>query len=975
MRKQDIHKRLLARVLFFVVYLAGLTVSAKGQLLAESPSFPQDTSGLSITVDCSKGNQGLFNYTSTGDIYVHIGVITNLSTGSSDWKYVPFTWGTTDPLARAVYLGNNKYQYTIPHIRSFFNVPAGETILKMAVLFRNGSGSQVQRNADGSDMYLPVYNNALAARFLLPPFQPYYTPVPEPVQKSIDDTLPVKFMVNKPAALSLYFNGAQVLTTGSADSLQTVLTITGSGNQQVIATANDGINSLADTISFFVAGAVNTAPLPSGVKEGINYPPGDTSAILAFYAPHKNKIVVTGDFNNWTQQTAYQMNRTPDSNYYWLTIRGLTPGVEYAYQYVVDDTLVVADYNTEKVLDRNVDPSIPTAIYQGLKPFPVKAGGTLVSIIQTAKPAYAWQVNSFQRPDKRRLVIYELLVRDFISPADWQSLRDTLGYLKRLGVNAVEVMPFNNFEGASSWGYNPNFYFAPDKVYGTETALKQFIDACHQQGMAVIMDMVLNHSFGSSPMVQLYFDNAKGVPAANNPWFNQYTTHAYNVGYQFNHESPATKTFTQRVLAHWLNNYHIDGYRFDLAKGFTQRRTCDAMGNNCDVNAWGAYDASRVAIWDTIYQQLQVISPDSYCILEMFADNSEQKVESDHGMMLWGNMNYNFNQATMGYSDGWDLSGGLYSTLGWNQPGLVVYQESHDEERLMYKNEQYGNSNGSYNVRDKATGLRRNAMATVFWALLPGPKMLWEFGELGFDYSINRCGDGTVDAGGNCRTDPKPSGLSFLTDTSRIKLHDVYAAMLKLRASYPGLATPSAISSSLDGAFKTLQVSTDSLRVMAMGNFDVMPANGHVVFPVTGTWYDYFTGQPFPASGGVQYFTLSPGEYRVYVSRNLANVAAGGNGNSGSNPFDMKIYPNPVVNGSAILEYQLPEEGPTSVLVANMMGQTLGSADLGSQAAGPHTLRLAQLSLPLPSLANGYYVLKLVSQGRSSRSTFMIIHP
>src|SRR5882757_3937166 len=193
MRKQDIHKKLLARVLFFAVCLAGLTVSAKGQLLAVSPSFPQDTSGLSITVDCSKGNQGLFNYASTGDIYVHIGVITNLSTGSSDWKYVPFTWGTTDPLARAVYLGNNKYQYTIPHIRSFFNVPAGETILKMAVLFRNGSGSQVQRNADGSDMYLPVYNNALAARFLLPPFQPYYTSVPEPVQKSIGDTLPVKF--------------------------------------------------------------------------------------------------------------------------------------------------------------------------------------------------------------------------------------------------------------------------------------------------------------------------------------------------------------------------------------------------------------------------------------------------------------------------------------------------------------------------------------------------------------------------------------------------------------------------------------------------------------------------------------------------------------------------------------------------------------------------------------------------------------
>ena len=229
---------------------------------------------------------------------------------------------------------------------------------------------------------------------------------------------------------------------------------------------------------------------------------------------------------------------------------------------------------------------------------------------------------------------------------------DTLnGYLKHLGVNAVEIEPFSNFEGSNSWGYNPNFYFAPDKVYGTATAVRQFVDACHQQGMAVIMDMVMNHSFGSSPMVQMYWNGALGVPAANNPWFNQYPTHAFNVGYQFNHESAATRTFTQRVINYWLTNYHIDGYRWDLAKGFTQTNTCDATGNNCSVSAWGNYDASRVAIWDTIYNQMQAASPNSYCILEMFADNSEQKVEAATGMLLWGeDLNTTFNQATMGYN-------------------------------------------------------------------------------------------------------------------------------------------------------------------------------------------------------------------------------------------------------------------------------------------------------------------------------------
>ena len=162
-------------------------------------------------------------------------------------------------------------------------------------------------------------------------------------------------------------------------------------------------------------------------------------------------------------------------------------------------------------------------------------------------------------------------------------------------------------------------------------------------------------------------------------------------------------------------------------------------GNNCNVTAWGNYDAGRVATWKNIYDQMQASSPGSYCILEMFADNDEQSVEANYGMMLWGaNLNPNYNQATMGYNTAspggatWDLTGSIYTSLGgWNNPGLIVYQESHDEERLMYSNENNGNSSGSYNVKDTTTGLLRNAAATAFWALAPGPKMLTEFGELG----------------------------------------------------------------------------------------------------------------------------------------------------------------------------------------------------------------------------------------------------
>ena len=950
-------------IILAVLWCSGVSA----QLLSTVPAFPKDTSTLNIIVDCSLGNQGLYNYGDTG-LYVHIGVITDSSTNSSDWRYVPFTWGTANQLAAATSLGNNKYQFTIHNIRAYFGVPAAEVIYKIAILFRNASGSLVQRNSDASDMYASVYTSSLAGQFTLPPYQPTYIPIPQPLNETVGATLPVKFITNKAASVNLYLNGTSVATGNPVDSVQASIHIVTPGNQQVIATAGDGTTNIADTLNFFVSGANNVVALPAGVNEGINYLPGDTSAILVLYAPLKHKIIVVGDFNNWAQETAYQMNETPDSNYYWLQINGLTSGTEYAYQYVIDDTLQLADYNTEKVLDKSVDPSIPASTYPNLKPFPARASGTLASVIETGQPAYNWQVSNFQRPDKKNLMIYELWLSDFTAAGNWQGLIDTLAYLKRLGVNAVEVEPFSNFEGSLSWGYNPNFYFAPDKVYGTATEVKQFVDACHSQGMAVIMDMVMNHSFGSSPMVQMYWDNALGVPAANSPWFNQYATHADNVGYQFNHESAATKIFTQRVLNYWLNNYHIDGYRWDLAKGFTQTNTCDAMGNNCNVTAWGNYDAGRVATWDTIYNQMQAASAGSYCILEMFADNDEQTVEANYGMMIWGDMNYNYNQATMGYNTGWDLTGGIYTSLGWNNPALVMYQESHDEERLMYKNENYGNTGTGYNIMDTATGLKRNAMAAAFWAMSPGPKMLTEFGELGFDYSINWCTNGSVDATGGCRLVPKPIRWDYLQDTSRKNLHDVYADMLQLRNKYPDLDNANC-TYSLTGAFKSLLLNAADLSVAVIGNFDVVPTTGSVSFPSAGTWYEYFTGSTISATGSAQSITLQPGEYHVYLSQDLSLTTAVTNVPGRDDSLQIKVVPDPAVTAAQV-QFSIPDAGDVTLSVYSMTGQQLGTLQVGYTSPQAQQVPLQSIT-GQAMLAPGMYWIKLSVNGHYNICSFI----
>ena len=285
----------------------------------------------------------------------------------------------------------------------------------------------------------------------------------------------------------------------------------------------------------------NGTEVPAGASDGVTYTNSGTSAIFNLYAPGKTSVSVIGDFNNWQADAKSNLKNTSDGKRWWVQIDNLDPNQEYAYQFLIDGNLKVADPYCEKILDPNNDNYISSAIYPNLKTYPTGKTTGIVSVMQGNKPTYTWKNASITRPDKKNLVIYELHVRDFIAAHDFGTLKDTLNYLSGLGVNAVELMPVNEFEGNLSWGYNPSFYFAHDKYYGTKNALKAFIDECHARGMAVILDMVLNHSFGQSPMVQMYFDTANNRPAANNPWFNAVPTHTYNVGYDFNHESQANK--------------------------------------------------------------------------------------------------------------------------------------------------------------------------------------------------------------------------------------------------------------------------------------------------------------------------------------------------------------------------------------------------------------------------------------------------
>lgn len=876
-----------------------LQVSVFSQLLSWAPAFPvQSTTSLVITMDPTKGNAGLNGYTPTTDVYVHTGVITNLSTSPSNWRYVKFNQNFNQPNGslQAVYLaGTNQWRFTISgNLRTYYGItnPA-ENIQKIAILFRNGAGTVVQRNSDGSDMYIPVSDIGLDTRLTVPFKQPTYIPQPEPISKIVGNTIPFTGVANDLADMNLYFNGNVVQSGFNVSTISSSPTITTAGTQTLVVEATDGIVNKRDTIKFFVPSTVNIAGLPAGVRDGINYEANTTAATFVLYAPGKNRVSIIGDLpgSNWSEQLQYQMNKTPDNNYWWLRVTGLTPGTEYSFQYLVDGTLRIADPYCEKILDPWNDSFIPAATYPGLKPYPTGFTSGIVGIVQTAAPAYNWQTTGYTRPDKRNLMIYELLLRDFLAAPNWQTLKDTLSYLKRLGINTIELMPINEFEGNISWGYNPDFYFAPDKYYGTKNKLKEFIDVCHANGIAVVIDIALNHSFGLSPMVQLYWDAANNRPAANNPWFNPTPRHAFNVGYDMNHESLPTRYFTSRVLEHWLQEYKIDGFRFDLSKGFTQTQTCDVNGANCNVGNWSNYDQSRINIWARYWDTLQLKSPGCYGILEHFANNDEEIALHNQGYLLWGNLNTAFSQSAMAYTTDWNFDWGIHTRRGWNNPHLITYMESHDEERVMTKMLQFGNASAGnvYDTKNLATALKRMELTSAFLLAIPGPKMIWQFGELGYDFSINYCQNGTINS--NCRTDPKPIRWDYYQNANRRALYDVNKAMLQLRKNplYAPLFTSNNISYDLGSLVKWLRVSQGIYGMVVIGNFDVVTQTGSVTFPSAGTWYDYLNpGSTFNATGGSQSFTLQPGEYRVYLNTFIVvpvDILSFTGQNSGHNNF------------------------------------------------------------------------------------------
>ncbi len=770
------------------------------------------------------------------EFYAHTGVITDKSTSNGDWKYVKTDWGTNSDDTKLVRYGNTDIFYLVLNggPKAYYGVPEGEAIEKLAFVFRSAD-SKSELKDNGNDIFITLSKGGLDILFTSPQNGEIW-------EVGTPYTVSVQF---SEATYGKLFQNEQLVAESNGEKISYEFTPSQAEDLIFKAEAGNGTEVITEEVRVSILGETIDQTRPAGVREGVTVEGSEATFVL--YAPGKESVSLLGDFNDFQVSNDYLMKR--DGDYFWCTVSGLESNVEYAYQFLVDGSIRVGDPYGTKVLDPWNDPWIPASTYPDLKAFPTNASD-MVCTFTTATPApYNW--SDFDRPAKNALAIYELHFRDFSSTSDIDGAMEHLDYLDRLGVNAIELMPIMEFDGNDSWGYNPCFYFAPDKAYGTAEDYKKFIDECHKRGMAVIVDVVFNHATGLFPWAKMWWDGSKNCTAAENPFFNVEAVHNWSVFHDFNHTYEKTRSYFKEVLQYWLEEYNIDGYRFDLTKGIVQHP------GNYDASG---YSSERIGFLKEYADAIREVSSDAYIIFEHFCDTREEnELAAYKDILLWSNNGMGgYHESVMGWTGGGksDFSGAFRS-------GRVNNIETHDEERAGYSAVTYGQS---WVKNDWSRISKQLQSAYAFHFLSPYPKMMWQFGELGYDYSIEY----------NDRTGRKPVKWEYYEDPDRRALYDTLSKVISFRteneAMYADGVTVEEFSHRVGDSYmsaKQLIYRTSAGSVVVVANFSNNDATAQSIkVGENGTWTNLLTEESVTITDGT--FTAAPkaGELIILVKTN-----------------------------------------------------------------------------------------------------------
>jgi len=861
-------KKLFSILLLFVFSINFAQVSWQGGV------NPDQTTSATILFD--KASTPLASY--TGTIYAHTGVTLN----GTAWSNVIGTWGNNTTQPSLTLVSGTVYSLTLsPTIMQKYSVTSG-SITKINLVFRNALGT-----AQSADLTLDV---GAFQSTLVTPSENSTTIINSGASISITAN-----NTNGSANYNLLANGVSINTYSG--STYSYLDSNILANKDYELQITQGITTFSKKFSVIVVPVNLDQAMSSGLEDGINYNTSDTSkATLVLTAPGKDFVYVAGSFNNYYPDASYAMKKDPTTGKFWLELTGLTSGTSYTYQYwVVDQTptsgsqsiIKCADPFSTLVLSPYDDSGISATSYPNMPAYP--SGQQFeVTVLQTGQTSYNWSsaTTGFVKPSKDNLVVYEVLIRDFDANRNFQTLIDKIDYFKNLKINAIELMPVMEFEGNEGWGYNPVFHLALDKYYGTKAKLQEFVDLCHQNGIAVILDVALNHAFGRSPLLRMWqndpTNSGYGSPATDNPYFNTVAKHSYGVGNDFNHSSAYTKYYTKRVIKQWVDEFKIDGFRWDLTKGFTQ--ACSAGDDTCT----NAYQQDRVDILKEYADYSWSLDPYHYVIFEHLGIDSEEQQWANYrvsetpskGVMMWGEMTYPYTQLIEGYTTGADISRMGADAHGFSAKRVMGYPESHDKERLMFSAITYGNSTGtSAVVGSLNNSLTRMSAIGAISLLVPGPKMIWHFADLGMNSSIYTCTNNSVNTetdatSGDCKlaTKPQPQWTNnWLGITQRAKVYSDWAKMINLKTNNAVFNGSYAISPiSTNNLLQRVYVYDNTLpssqlkNVVILTNFTTSSQNVTPDFPYTGTWVNLMDNTTISVTSTTATITIEAGGFRIY---------------------------------------------------------------------------------------------------------------
>ena len=704
-----------------------------------------------------------------------------------------------------------------------------------------------------------------------------------------------------------------------------------------------------DTVYDFGAIEIIEAPIPGGIDLGPTWL--NNSMFLAVYAPSQPvmRVVVNSLENASEEPEALTMYKDPNIQDTWWIELDL-PGGEYEYEYLLINGNKIADPFSRRLTN-------------GKTRIEIGPGG-----ISTADD-FIWSSNDYIRPSLDTLIIYELHVDDFSAQGNGQGtfldVIDRLDHLKMAGINAIELLPITEFPGTHSWGYDPQLMSAVEENYGTPEEFMRLVDEAHSRGIAVIIDLVWNHIKSTSPIWEIQPDYDL------NPYIKLHTDLNPNEAegswgmLDWDHFNTNTIDYINRVNKIWVDEYRVDGFRFDAMY---------MIGWDMQQQEYG------IPAWST---ELRNHDPTIYQIAEHLPSNPWLIENTD----LSSGWHDSFHDRLLNDVHGQSLSTmsimrqivGLHEYSDWGDPynsrtQAVKYMVSHDEQSILQEMVTFN----SYSIEEARS--RDKFYATILFTSLGIPMLFQgqEFGlQTGWDDDNN---NGNYD---DEKLQYRPVDWSLLnTDIGQSHLEH-YSKLAKLRKSNPAF---------YEGTFYDLYRYT-SQKVIVYGYKDESPNNNddqvvvvanfsslertieNVPFLSPGIWYDalnptnvitidednYYDEYSIPAKSAIVFTNR---DYQLAIPSSYESVP---------DQFQLvECYPNPF-NGKLNIRYHINNVSNIYATIYDLSGKVIKSFESEPKYPGQHQLIWDTKNNDGDAVATGLYFISLSSKNRTTNKKVLYL--